>query len=99
MKSNRFFAWFKEKAGTSVSFVELSFSFQELTKLSTQFSNNVLDSTKAFTKVITDPEKVAGLPPTALGLAAQTAKSKVLQFLQNLPNFKKIHKSAIFMFF
>ena len=49
---------------------------QELSKLSTDFSNNVLDATKAFVRVITDPQGVAGLPPSALGLAAQTAASK-----------------------
>jgi oligopeptidase A len=49
---------------------------QELAKLSTTFSNNVLDSTKAFTVRITDKEQVAGLPASALGLASQTAASK-----------------------
>lgn len=49
---------------------------QELAKLSTSFSNNVLDSTKAFTIRITDKEEVAGLPASALGLASQTAVSK-----------------------
>ena len=46
---------------------------QELSKLSTQFSNNVLDATKAFKKLITNVEDVEGLPPSALGLAAQQA--------------------------
>jgi oligopeptidase A len=46
---------------------------QELSKLSLKFSNNVLDSTKAFKKVITDAKEVAGLPESALALAAQTA--------------------------
>lgn len=46
---------------------------QELTQLSTKFSNNVLDSTKAFKKLITKKEDVDGLPESALGLAAQTA--------------------------
>lgn len=46
---------------------------QELSKLSTQFSNNVLDATKAFKKLIVDPAEIEGLPPSALGLAAQQA--------------------------
>eukprot|EP00878_Enallax_costatus_P002366 GHUV01002542.1.p1 GENE.GHUV01002542.1~~GHUV01002542.1.p1 ORF type:complete len:832 (+),score=220.74 GHUV01002542.1:594-3089(+) len=49
---------------------------QELAQLSTKFSNNVLDATKAYKKVITDPAEVDGLPPTALGLAAQQARSE-----------------------
>jgi len=47
---------------------------QELTQLSTKFSNNVLDSTKAYKKLVTSKEDVEGLPATALGLAAQQAK-------------------------
>lgn len=37
---------------------------QELSKLATDFSNHVLDSTKAFTRVCTDPSEVEGLPPS-----------------------------------
>ncbi|EFJ49660.1 hypothetical protein VOLCADRAFT_104239 [Volvox carteri f. nagariensis] len=46
---------------------------QELTQLATKFSNNVLDATKSFKKLLTDPADVAGLPATSLGLAAQQA--------------------------
>uniref|UniRef100_A0A7S2SYL4 Oligopeptidase A n=1 Tax=Chloropicon primus TaxID=1764295 RepID=A0A7S2SYL4_9CHLO len=49
---------------------------QELSKLSTKFSNNVLDGTKAFVKTITDKAEVDGLPASALALASQTAISK-----------------------
>ena len=49
---------------------------QTLAKLSTTFSNNILDATKAITFRITDKEEVKGLPESALGLAAQTAISK-----------------------
>lgn len=52
---------------------------QELTKLSRKFEENVLDATKKFEKLITDKKEIEGLPPTALGLAAQTASSKVLK--------------------
>ncbi|MDR9404727.1 MAG: M3 family peptidase, partial [Halothece sp. Uz-M2-17] len=44
----------------------------ELADLSTQFSNHVLDATKAFKLKLTTPEEVAGLPQSALNLAAQT---------------------------
>ena len=49
---------------------------QELSKTATAFSNNILDATKAFLRVVTDPAHVAGLPPSALALAAQTAVAK-----------------------
>ncbi|KAK8488001.1 hypothetical protein V6N13_028997 [Hibiscus sabdariffa] len=49
---------------------------QELELLSHKFSENVLDATKKFEKLITDKKDVEGLPSTSLGLAAQTAVSK-----------------------
>ncbi|XP_031281571.1 probable cytosolic oligopeptidase A [Pistacia vera] len=49
---------------------------QELEKLSEKFSENVLDATKKFEKLITNKKEIEGLPATALGLAAQTAVSK-----------------------
>merc|ERR1712166_1346610 len=45
----------------------------ELSQLSTDFSNNVLDATKEFKLKLTEPEQVDGLPPSGLALAAQTA--------------------------
>lgn len=47
---------------------------QELSKLSTTFSNHVLDSTKAFTKLVTDAADLDGVPPSAMALFAQQAK-------------------------
>jgi oligopeptidase A len=44
----------------------------KLVGLSTNFSNNVLDATKAFELVLTDSTDVAGLPASALQLAAQS---------------------------
>ena len=52
-------------------FVEIK---TRLSKLSTSFSNNLLDATKAFKELITDPADVDGLPTTALELASETAK-------------------------
>jgi oligopeptidase A len=46
-------------------------------KLSTKFSEHVLDSTNQFQKLITNKEDIAGLPETALALAAQAAVAKV----------------------
>jgi oligopeptidase A len=48
----------------------------ELADLSTKFSNNVLDATKAFKLKLTDKKDIEGLPPSALALMAQTAKAE-----------------------
>jgi oligopeptidase A len=48
----------------------------ELTQLTTKFSENVLDSTNSFDLTITDEAKLAGLPPSAVDAARQSAKSK-----------------------
>jgi oligopeptidase A len=51
----------------------------ELTVLTTKFGENVLDSTNAFELVITNESKLAGLPPTAIEAARESAKSKNLE--------------------
>jgi oligopeptidase A len=50
----------------------------ELTKLTTDFSQNLLDETNAFELVITDETKLEGLPATAKLAAAENARSKGL---------------------
>lgn len=45
---------------------------QELSKLSTEFSNHVLDATKAYTLIVTEKDDVEGMPATALQLASQS---------------------------
>ncbi len=47
----------------------------ELAELSTRFSNNVLDATRAYALVLTTPDEVAGLPPSLLAAAAQSARA------------------------
>ncbi|HEY9598023.1 MAG TPA: M3 family metallopeptidase [Cyanophyceae cyanobacterium] len=47
----------------------------ELAELSTKFSNNVLDATKAFSLTLTSQDEVNGLPPSLLSLAAQAARA------------------------
>ena len=49
---------------------------QRLAELSTKFSNNVLDATKAFKVKLTKTEEVDGLPETLLELAADTARQE-----------------------
>jgi oligopeptidase A len=48
----------------------------ELTQLTTKFSENVLDSTNAFELVIAEEAGLAGLPPTAVESARQSAERK-----------------------
>lgn len=47
---------------------------QELSQLTSQFSDNLLDATNAWRKLIADPAQLAGLPQSALDLAHQTAQ-------------------------
>lgn len=49
---------------------------KRLAELSTKFSNNLLDATKAFELILTTAEDVDGLPESSLQLAAQTARHK-----------------------
>ncbi|MFL5355855.1 M3 family metallopeptidase [Archangium sp.] len=46
---------------------------RELAEISTRFTNNVIDANKAWSMTLTTPEEVEGLPPSALGMAAQLA--------------------------
>ncbi len=48
----------------------------ELTKLTTKFSENVLDATNAFELLIEDEAKLAGLPPSAVEAARQSGGGK-----------------------
>ena len=48
----------------------------ELTKLTTKFSENVLDSTNAWELIITEERQLAGLPPSAVAAARQSAGQK-----------------------
>lgn len=48
----------------------------ELSKVTTQFSQNVLDATGAFELVITDEKKLAGLPESAIDAARQSASQR-----------------------
>ena len=50
----------------------------ELTKLTTEFSQNVLDETNAFELLISDESKLAGLPDSAKQAAAENARAKDL---------------------
>jgi oligopeptidase A len=47
----------------------------ELAELTTKFSNNVLDATKAFKLDLTEAKDIAGLPPSLLAQAAQASRA------------------------
>ncbi|MDF1530155.1 MAG: M3 family metallopeptidase, partial [Sedimenticola sp.] len=49
---------------------------QSLSSLTSKYSENVLDATNAWSKLITDEAELAGLPESALGLAAQIAEQR-----------------------
>lgn len=50
-----------------------------LSELGSKFSNNVLDATMAWTKLVTDENDLAGLPESALAAAKARAESKEQQ--------------------
>ncbi|HEC19361.1 MAG TPA: oligopeptidase A [Gammaproteobacteria bacterium] len=49
---------------------------QELSGLTAKFSENVLDATQAWSKLIEDEQALAGLPDSAVAMAKQTAAQK-----------------------
>lgn len=51
----------------------------ELTKVTTKYSENVLDSTNAFELIITDEAQLAGLPPSAIDAARHSAAAKKVE--------------------
>jgi oligopeptidase A len=51
----------------------------ELTQITTKFAENVLDSTNAFELVIKEEKGLAGLPPTAIVQARESAQRKGLE--------------------
>jgi oligopeptidase A len=51
----------------------------ELTQITTKFAENVLDSTNAFELVLTKERDLAGLPPTAIASARESAQRKGLE--------------------
>ena len=65
----------------------------ELTTLTTRFGENVLDSTNAFEHVFTNEADLAGLPPTALAAARESAARKGLdgwRFTLQAPDYLSV---------
>ena len=74
----------------------------ELAAITQKFSENVLDSTNAWEKVVTDRAELAGLPDSAVSAAFQSAKAKGLatdekpawRFTLQAPSFIPVMKFA-----
>ncbi|GAA5130756.1 M3 family metallopeptidase [Luteolibacter yonseiensis] len=75
----------------------------ELSKITKEYSEHVLDSTNAWELVITDEEKLAGLPDSAKAGAAANARAKghenawrfTLQFPSMSPIMQHLHDDGI----
>ena len=68
-----------------------------LSQLTLQFSDNVLASTHAFSKIITDKNQLSGLPASELDIAAAKAKAKGQEgwlFDLTMPSYQAIMKFA-----
>jgi oligopeptidase A len=65
----------------------------ELTQITTKFAENVLDSTNAFELVLTKESDLAGLPPTAVASARESAQRKGLdgwRFTLQAPDYTAV---------
>ena len=60
-------------AEKKIRFMEIS---RELSRLTSQYEENLLDATNAWNKLLQDPAALAGLPESALALAEQTARQR-----------------------
>ncbi|MES2924076.1 MAG: M3 family metallopeptidase [Verrucomicrobiota bacterium] len=75
----------------------------ELSKITKEYSEHVLDSTNAWEMIITDESKLAGLPDSAKAGAAANARAKglenawrfTLQFPSMFPIMQHLHDDAI----
>ncbi len=76
----------------------------ELSKITKEYSEHVLDSTNAWELVITDEAKLAGLPESAIAGAASNARAKghegpawrfTLQFPSMFPLMQHLHDDSI----
>jgi oligopeptidase A len=66
---------------------------QELSKLTSTYSDNVLDATNAWHKQVSDDQLLAGLPETARALARQTAEQRGLEgwvFTLEFPSYMPV---------
>jgi len=70
---------------------------QRLSELGSQFGENVLDATQAWSKLITDKSELAGLPESALAQAKQMAEAKEKEgwlFTLDFPSYMPVMSYA-----
>ena len=70
---------------------------QQLSQLQSNFSNNVMDATLAWSKLVTDLDILAGLPKTAIAAAKQAAEEKQLEgylFTLDFPSYLAVMSYA-----
>ncbi|HIF51834.1 MAG TPA: oligopeptidase A [Thiotrichaceae bacterium] len=70
---------------------------KKLSKLQTKFEENLLDATHAWKKLITNKDELAGLPDSAIALAAQAAKNDDKEgwlFTLDFPSYMPIMQYA-----
>jgi len=70
---------------------------QQLSQLQSTFSNNVMDATLAWSKLVTDLEILTGLPKTAISAAKQAAQEKELEgylFTLDFPSYLAVMSYA-----
>jgi len=70
---------------------------QQLSQLQSSFSNNVMDATLAWSKLVTDIDTLAGLPKTAIAAAKQAAEEKELEgylFTLDFPSYLAVMSYA-----
>ncbi|WP_020558190.1 M3 family metallopeptidase [Thiofilum flexile] len=66
---------------------------QELSQLTSKFSDNVLDATQAWIKQVTDKNELLGLPESALEMAQQTAQQRNVEgwvFTLDFPSYSAV---------
>ncbi|MBI2753375.1 MAG: M3 family metallopeptidase [Betaproteobacteria bacterium] len=70
---------------------------QELAALSARFSENLLDATNAFSIVVTDESRIAGIPPDALAAAREAAergRASGWKFTLHMPSWLPVMQYA-----
>ena len=70
---------------------------QQLSQLQSSFSNNVMDATLAWSKLVTDVDTLTGLPKTAIAAAKQSAEEKELTgylFTLDIPSYLAVMSYA-----
>lgn len=70
---------------------------QQLSQLQSTFSNNVMDATIAWSKLVTDLDTLVGLPKTAIAAAKQAAEEKELEgylFTLDFPSYLAVMSYA-----